>query len=212
MKSDLIADKIRSLRQERAWSQAQLAEIASLSIRTVQRVELKGRCSQETLLALASAFEINVSELTSLLRQALERYSIYLFGFRFSTGWLKPKTAIILSALLIFPAVYFISAAILRYVFGIPFLFDPLLIFYSSKEILWWFNIISPAVFLSGLILSLALNLLVMVSFRMWKENGSILSDFSFTPKVANVLVAVLSIASLTILFAYVIGENFTVR
>jgi transcriptional regulator with XRE-family HTH domain len=212
MKSDLIANKIKALRQERAWSQAQLAEIASLSIRTVQRVELNGRCSPETLLALASAFEINVSELTSLLREALERYSIYLFGFRFSTGWLKPKVAVFLSILLVFPAVYFISASILKYVFGIPFLFDPLLAFYSSKEILWWFNVISPAVFLSGLILSIALNLLVMVSFRMWKENGSIFSDFSFTPKAANVLVAALSIVSLSVLFVYAIGENFTVR
>ncbi len=35
MKISLIADKIKSLRQERAWSQAQLAEIASISIRTV---------------------------------------------------------------------------------------------------------------------------------------------------------------------------------
>lgn len=212
MKSILIANKIKALRQERAWSQAQLAEIASLSIRTVQRVELNGRCSQETLLSLASAFEINVLELTSLLKETFERYSIYLFGFKFSTGWLKPKTAIILSILLVFPALYFISASILKYVFDISFLFDPLSAFYASKEIMWWFNIVSPAVFLSGLILSIILNLLIMVSFRMWKENGSIFSDFSFTPKTANVLVAAISIVSLTILFVYAIGENFIVR
>ena len=55
-----LAEKIRKLRNEKAWSQAQLAEVASLNIRTVQRVELNGNCSQETLLALASAFDIEV--------------------------------------------------------------------------------------------------------------------------------------------------------
>ena len=56
MKSLLLAEKIKALRLERAWSQAKLSEISSLSIRTIQRIELDGRCSQETLLAIASAF------------------------------------------------------------------------------------------------------------------------------------------------------------
>jgi transcriptional regulator with XRE-family HTH domain len=212
MKATLIADKIKSLRQQRAWSQAQLAEVANISIRTVQRVELIGRCSQKTLLALASAFEIDVSELTSLLREPLDDYSFYILGIGFSTDWLKPRTALILSILLISPAIYFVGSAILKYTFGISFFFDPLEIFYSSKDILWWFNIISPAVFLAGLLLSILLNLLVMITFRIWRENGSILSDISFKPKAANIFVASISIISLTILFAYAIGENFTVR
>jgi len=212
MKSLLLAEKVKALRLEKAWSQAQLSEIASLSIRTIQRIELDGRCSQESLLALASAFEIDVSEFTSLLKESLERYSFYFFGLKFSAVWLKPNLAVVLSLILIFPAVYFIVAAILKYIFGFPYLFDPLLIFYSSKEILWWFNIISPAVFLFGLGFSIILNLFVMLSIKIRKENSNIKSDIVFTPKPANLFLFGVSFLSLAMLFAYAIGENFTLR
>ncbi len=212
MKSLLLSEKIKALRLEKAWSQAQLSEIAFLSIRTIQRVELDGRCSQETLLALASAFEIDVSEFTSLLKESLERYSFYIFGLKFSAEWLKPNTAIILSALLMFPAVYFIAASLLKYGLGISFLFDPLEIFYTSKEVLWWFNIISPAVFLFGLGLPIILNLFVMLSIKIWKKNSNIRSDISFKPKFLNLLVFGVSFISLAMLFAYAVGENFTLR
>jgi transcriptional regulator with XRE-family HTH domain len=79
MKSLLLAEKIKSLRLEKAWSQAQLSEIASLNIRTIQRVELDGRCSKETLLALASAFEIDVKELTSLFERIYREILILYF-------------------------------------------------------------------------------------------------------------------------------------
>lgn len=212
MKSLFLAEKIKLLRLEKAWSQAQLSEIASLSIRTIQRVELDGRCSQETLLALASAFEIDVSELTSLIKESLESYAFYIFGWKFSAEWLKHTTAAIISLILIFPAVYFITAAILKYILGFPYLFDPLLIFYSSKEILLWFNIISPAVFLFGLTFSILINLFVMISVKIWKENNTIYSDISFTPKLENLLVSGISFISLALLFAYAVGENFTLR
>ena len=212
MKSLLLAEKIRALRLERAWSQAQLSEISSLSIRTIQRIELDGRCSQESLLSLASAFEIDVTEFTSLLKESIGKYSFYIFGWKFSAEWLKPGTATIISLILIFPAVYFIAAAILKYIFGFPYFFDPLLIFYSSKEILWWFNIISPAVFLFGLTFSILINLFVMLSLKIWKENNTIHSDVSFKPKLANLLISGISLISLAMLFAYAIGENFTLR
>ena len=54
---------IKKLRNERAWSQEQLSSISGLSLRTVQRIENEGRCSQESKKALASAFEIKVSDL-----------------------------------------------------------------------------------------------------------------------------------------------------
>jgi transcriptional regulator with XRE-family HTH domain len=212
MKSLLLAEKIKALRLERAWSQAQLSEISSLSIRTIQRIELDGRCSQETLLAIASAFEVDVTEFTLLLKESVEKYSFYIFGWKFSAEWLKPRTAVIVSLLLISPAVYFMSAAILKYVFNIPFFFDPLLIFYSSQEVLWWFNIISPAVFLFGLIVSIMLNMFVMLSLKIWRENKTIRSDISFKPKLANLIISGISFISLALLFAYAVGENFTTR
>ncbi|MBI3444453.1 MAG: helix-turn-helix domain-containing protein [Magnetospirillum sp.] len=65
MPEDLIntAKTIRSLRQQRVWSQEQLADIAGLSARTVQRLEQGQSPALETLKALAAAFEIPVSRL-----------------------------------------------------------------------------------------------------------------------------------------------------
>jgi transcriptional regulator with XRE-family HTH domain len=54
---------IRSLRELRMWSQEQLADIAELSARTVQRVEADQECSKETLNRLAKAFGIEPHEL-----------------------------------------------------------------------------------------------------------------------------------------------------
>ncbi|MFU2316275.1 2TM domain-containing protein [Rahnella sp. PCH160] len=56
--------KIRQLRISRAWSQEQLAELSSLSVRTVQRIENGEQASLETLGAIAAAFDMKVSELT----------------------------------------------------------------------------------------------------------------------------------------------------
>ncbi|WP_207393320.1 helix-turn-helix transcriptional regulator [Duganella aceris] len=54
---------VKRLRAERAWSQEQLAEIADVSLRTIQRVEAEGGASRETRMAIAAAFGINVGEL-----------------------------------------------------------------------------------------------------------------------------------------------------
>ncbi len=49
---------IRKLRQERLWSQQQLAEACDLGLRTVQRLERDGSASLESVRALASVFEL----------------------------------------------------------------------------------------------------------------------------------------------------------
>ena len=56
-------EKIKALRDARAWSQAHLAEAASLSLRTVQRVEAEGTASAETRLAIAAALGVSVDDL-----------------------------------------------------------------------------------------------------------------------------------------------------
>ncbi len=91
MNNKNLANKIKQLRKERAWSQAQLAEIASLSIRTIQRAEKLGSCSYETLLAIASAFDIDVRELTALWTKIgkTPANEIVLFGIKIQTKWLK---------------------------------------------------------------------------------------------------------------------------
>ncbi len=63
-----VAEKIKTYRLRKAWSQEQLAEVASLSVGTVQRTEKGQKPSLETLSAIASAFGVNheVPVLTAL--------------------------------------------------------------------------------------------------------------------------------------------------
>lgn len=56
---------IKSLRLARAWSQEQLAELSSLSVRTIQRIENGGQASLETLSAIAAAFDLKVADLNA---------------------------------------------------------------------------------------------------------------------------------------------------
>jgi transcriptional regulator with XRE-family HTH domain len=55
---------VRRLRDKRNWSQEQLATIAGLSLRTIQRVEAGNNASMETLKSLASVFDVDISTLT----------------------------------------------------------------------------------------------------------------------------------------------------
>jgi transcriptional regulator with XRE-family HTH domain len=54
---------VQKLRLQRGWSQEQLAELCTLSVRTIQRIERGQTASLETLTALASVFEIDVATL-----------------------------------------------------------------------------------------------------------------------------------------------------
>ncbi|MGK3143966.1 helix-turn-helix domain-containing protein [Pantoea sp. C2G6] len=56
-------NRFKEHRLARAWSQEQLAEMAGLSTRTVQRIENGERPGLETLSALAAVFEIGVADL-----------------------------------------------------------------------------------------------------------------------------------------------------
>ena len=89
---------VRRLREQRAWSQEQLADIAGLSARTVQRIENGGSASLETRMALATALDATPSELCAppadavsavsetstqadgRLRELLRRYQVLIIG------------------------------------------------------------------------------------------------------------------------------------
>jgi transcriptional regulator with XRE-family HTH domain len=62
MTENPYSDRIRTMRTARAWSQEQLAQIAGISPRTVQRAESVA-ASFDSLKAIASAFNIDVGAL-----------------------------------------------------------------------------------------------------------------------------------------------------
>lgn len=55
--------RIKALRIQRGWTQEQLAEIAGVSTRTVQRAERANAAAFETLRAVAGAFEVDFDQL-----------------------------------------------------------------------------------------------------------------------------------------------------
>jgi transcriptional regulator with XRE-family HTH domain len=54
---------IKSERENRGWSQGHLAEVAGLSLRTIQRIEKTGSASFESVTALASVLSVEVADL-----------------------------------------------------------------------------------------------------------------------------------------------------
>ena len=64
MEMKINSEKVKQLRNQRSWSQDQLASVSGLSLRTIQRIENRGACSLDSKRALAAVFEVAVEELT----------------------------------------------------------------------------------------------------------------------------------------------------
>jgi transcriptional regulator with XRE-family HTH domain len=56
-------ETLRREREQRAWTQSHLAEVADLSMRTVQRIERTGDASMESASALAAALNLELAVL-----------------------------------------------------------------------------------------------------------------------------------------------------
>lgn len=66
MDMQINIELIKSERNKRAWSQTQLAEVSSLSLRTIQRIEKTGSASLESVKSIASAFELSVEDMQEI--------------------------------------------------------------------------------------------------------------------------------------------------
>ena len=63
MTDEIDGALVRAQRLARGWSQEQLAEVAGLGVRTIQRIEQSGSAGMESRRALAGAFELALEEL-----------------------------------------------------------------------------------------------------------------------------------------------------
>lgn len=78
MELKIDAQKIVQHRKSRVWSQQQLAEVAGLSLRTVQRIETTGQASHDSIQALAASFGLQPNELFT--KQPRPRRAAYAAG------------------------------------------------------------------------------------------------------------------------------------
>ena len=67
---------IKNLRLENGWSQEKLADLTTLSTRTIQRIEKDDNASLESLNLLASAFKLDIKELQEKLKNKDKQTSI----------------------------------------------------------------------------------------------------------------------------------------
>lgn len=67
--------RLKTLRQERQWSQEQLAQLSGLNVRTIQRFEKGESVGLETLKSLAAVFEITTDELLDSVENNLALHS-----------------------------------------------------------------------------------------------------------------------------------------
>lgn len=63
MRKYSYAAKVKTMREERGWSQEHLAAVSDVSVRTIQRIETGRPASFETLKAIAAAIDVDVREL-----------------------------------------------------------------------------------------------------------------------------------------------------
>ncbi|WP_100644603.1 helix-turn-helix domain-containing protein [Alteromonas facilis] len=89
---------VKKMRMERNWSQEQLAEFCGLSVRTIQRVESGNKASIETLMSLASVFEVDISILTEeiiVIDKDSENWKALPWWFKMSLAGSRTKRSAI---------------------------------------------------------------------------------------------------------------------
>ena len=186
----MLADRLRAIREAKSWSQGHLADAAGLNVRTIQRIEAGDTASHETLLSLAAALDINVSELEPTVRGKK--------GIDGLSRWRATLGTVVLT-----PAIMFIAVNLLRSVAGISGPFD-----WMSEEggkliSFRTFNLISPVVFVGGAAAALVVCLPAVARLRTARvcpESISINAIELRSQPVALVIVAAAILSSGTLL------------
>ncbi|RTE86518.1 MULTISPECIES: helix-turn-helix domain-containing protein [Gammaproteobacteria] len=94
---------VKQLREKRKWSQEQLAVMSGLSTRTIQRIESGNKASIESLKALASVFEVDISKLQeeiTVIDKSSEAWAKEPFFIRFLFWGVKVRKQIVMAELL----------------------------------------------------------------------------------------------------------------
>jgi hypothetical protein len=106
------------------------------------------------------------------------------------------------------PALFFIVASLLNSNFGVsqPFsLFESML---ATPERLRLFNIISPVVFVGGLLLGVIMNLYPQLEMQFRLDQGRLVATITAKAKPLNLAIVIFGCLLLASLFGYVVLEN----
>jgi|TARA_B110000259_G_C13994103_1_gene393724 transcriptional regulator with XRE-family HTH domain len=102
---------VKNFRNQRKWSQEQLAELCGLNVTTIQRGESGSKATLETLKNLASLFEVEISILTekiAMIDKESEDWKSLPWFYRANMVGIKTRgSAVIIEFLLVFVAFSF---------------------------------------------------------------------------------------------------------
>jgi transcriptional regulator with XRE-family HTH domain len=199
---NMVGERVKVLRESRAWTQAHTAEAAELSLRTVQRLERTHAASAETVLGTAAAFGIDVATLSEPV--ALGR-----------PGWLfrapRPGHAAAAGLLLALPAMAFVAVNLLKYGAGVPGPYDVAAGAGTALGLERAFAALSPLIMMGGPVAAAFIALLALVRPQGEIRGGALTLtgvELRFHPAAGAIAVA--AAATIAILLAYLAGETLT--
>ena len=117
------------------------------------------------------------------------------------------QTALVAGTLLVFPATYFVLAALLNYGLGFSALWaliDPIFEKQVNKQLGWNVNLL----ILFGPILAFVWNFFSIVRIKWINEKDRLQLNFSIRKHWLNIALAIVSVLILATLFSYLIAEN----
>ena len=190
------SDRVKEMRERKAWSQGHLADAAGLNIRTVQRIEAGEPCSYETVLSLAAALNVDVSQLEPENRQGDRNASF-------------SKMRAVVAAVATLPAALFIGVNLLRSSIGLAAPYH--LLASSGQRIMAFetFNAVSPFVFLGGAAVALAICLPALMRVRAKVDGGMLtISGVQVRSQRLPLILATTALLSAATLLTYVAIEQ----
>lgn len=186
-----MGDKLRRMREARSWSQAHLADAARVNVRTVQRIEAGEPCSFETMLSLAAALGVDVSEFDP--------------GMRRGIGPARLRPAMMIAALLcLAPGAIFLLVNVARSI-GIGEFYDGLADLGSNLISFQSFNLVSPVVFVGGAAAAVLLCLPALVRLRLKVDQTAVAIrgvEFRWAPAALAIALLGTAIAGSLVVYA----------
>jgi transcriptional regulator with XRE-family HTH domain len=95
MEIQLNVQKLKQLREYKAWSQSQLADVAGISLRTVQRIEKSGVASSESVMSICSAYDIQADDLIEKEEPQIDMAPTFLSLVRYKIDHMNIKATMI---------------------------------------------------------------------------------------------------------------------
>ena len=190
-----MGDKLKRMREARSWSQAHLAEAARVNVRTVQRIEAGEPCSFETMLSLAAALGVDVSEFEPQARELA------------SSGTPRPRK-IIAALLCVTPGALFVLVSLARSI-GFKGPYDLLASVGSGLMSFRVFNLVSPVLFVGGAGVAVLLCLPSFLRLRTKSENAALaITAIEFRRVPLAMAIALVAAVSGCALILYAALEN----